>query len=126
MTTTRDVVRGGSFAPLQVQTYGHIANVLDIPSLIKIQVDSFDWFKREGLRELLDAQLGGPLGGVAALLVLEPVARQPAVWARRAVVRAVPLVVVVHDSVDAAPDDRGIVDGPAEAAADAADDEPTD
>ncbi|MGE5595905.1 MAG: DNA-directed RNA polymerase subunit beta, partial [Hyphomicrobiales bacterium] len=54
MTTTRDVVRGRSFAPLQVQTYGHIANVLDIPSLIKIQVDSFDWFKREGLRELLD------------------------------------------------------------------------
>jgi len=64
MTTTRDVVRGGSAVPLEVQTYGHIANVLDIPSLIKIQVDSFGWFKRQsgpddrddrpGLRELLD------------------------------------------------------------------------
>jgi DNA-directed RNA polymerase subunit beta len=54
MTTTRDVVRGGAFVPLKVQTYGRIPNVLDIPSLIKIQVDSFDWFKREGLRELLD------------------------------------------------------------------------
>jgi len=53
MTTARDVVRAASFAPLEVQTYGHIPNVLDIPSLIKIQLDSFDWFKREGLRELL-------------------------------------------------------------------------
>ena len=28
--------------------------VLDLPNLIKLQVDSFDWFKREGLRELLN------------------------------------------------------------------------
>src|SRR5665647_2416929 len=54
MTTTRDVVRGGAFVPLEVQTYGRIPNVLEIPSLIKIQIDSFEWFKREGLRELLD------------------------------------------------------------------------
>ena len=53
MTTTRDVVRSGAFAPLQVQTYGQIPNVLDLPNLIKIQLDSFEWFKREGLRELL-------------------------------------------------------------------------
>ena len=52
MTATRDVVRGG-FVPLQVKTYGQIPNVLEIPSLIKIQLDSFDWFKREGLKELL-------------------------------------------------------------------------
>jgi DNA-directed RNA polymerase subunit beta len=54
MTTTRSLARGGRFAPLTVQAFGQIPNVLDIPSLIKIQVDSFDWFKREGLRELLD------------------------------------------------------------------------
>ncbi|MGE4056306.1 MAG: hypothetical protein AB7F99_16055, partial [Vicinamibacterales bacterium] len=63
MTTTRDVVRRGGFVPLDVQTYGRIANVLDIPSLIRVQLDSFDWFKRQlnpadesrpGLRELLD------------------------------------------------------------------------
>ncbi len=54
MTTTREIARRGISSPLEVQTYGHIANVLDIPSLIKIQIDSFDWFKREGLRELLD------------------------------------------------------------------------
>jgi DNA-directed RNA polymerase subunit beta len=52
--TTPDVVRGGLRVPLDVQTYGRIPNVLDIPSLIKIQLDSFDWFKRDGLRELLD------------------------------------------------------------------------
>ena len=52
MTATRDVVRGG-FVPLAVKTYGQIPNVLEIPSLIKIQLDSFDWFKREGLKELL-------------------------------------------------------------------------
>ena len=53
MTTARDVVRAGSFTPLEVQTYGQIPNVLEIPSLIKIQLDSFEWFKREGLKELL-------------------------------------------------------------------------
>ncbi|MFN8506625.1 MAG: DNA-directed RNA polymerase subunit beta [Dehalococcoidia bacterium] len=63
MTTTRDVVPPGGFVPLDVQTYGRIPNVLDIPDLIKIQVDSFNWFIRQpvpaeetrpGLRELLD------------------------------------------------------------------------
>ncbi len=54
MTTTRDVVRGGLSVPLEVQTYGRIPNVLEIPSLIKLQLDSFAWFTRDGLRELLD------------------------------------------------------------------------
>ncbi|MFN0096091.1 MAG: DNA-directed RNA polymerase subunit beta [Dehalococcoidia bacterium] len=64
-STTRDVVRAGAFAPLAVETYGHIANVLDVPNLIKVQVDSFQWFTRHpsprdsedtkpGLRELFD------------------------------------------------------------------------
>jgi DNA-directed RNA polymerase subunit beta len=48
------VVRGGLSVPLEIQTYGRIPNVLDIPSLIKIQLDSFAWFTREGLRELLE------------------------------------------------------------------------
>ena len=53
MTTPRDVVRAGSTVPLDIQTYGQIPNVLEIPSLIKVQIDSFEWFKQEGLRELL-------------------------------------------------------------------------
>ncbi|MEX0783183.1 MAG: DNA-directed RNA polymerase subunit beta [Dehalococcoidia bacterium] len=47
-------MRRGASVPLDVVTYGRIPNVLDIPSLIKLQIDSFGWFKREGLRELLD------------------------------------------------------------------------
>ncbi|MBN9494682.1 DNA-directed RNA polymerase subunit beta, partial [bacterium] len=54
MTSTRHLTRSGAPAPLQVQEYGQIPNVLDIPSLIKVQLDSFDWFTRDGLRELLD------------------------------------------------------------------------
>ncbi len=54
MTTTRDVARAGVPTPPKVQTYGQIPNVLEIPNLIKLQVDSFAWFLREGLRELLD------------------------------------------------------------------------
>ncbi len=54
MTSTDVVRRGASRAPLAVQAYGRIPNVLEIPNLIKVQVDSFDWFKSEGLRELLD------------------------------------------------------------------------
>ena len=65
MSTTLDVVRAGAFAPLAVETYGRIGNVLDVPNLIKVQLDSFQWFTRQpsprdsddtkpGLRELFD------------------------------------------------------------------------
>ena len=53
MTATLNGTRAGDRAPLAVQSFGSIPNVLEIPSLIKLQLDSFDWFKREGLRELL-------------------------------------------------------------------------
>ena len=43
MTTTRDVARAGVPTPPKVQTYGQIPNVLEIPNLIKLQVDSFAW-----------------------------------------------------------------------------------
>ncbi len=54
MTATLDGTRTGERAPLAVQSFSTISNVLEIPSLIKLQLDSFDWFKSEGLRELLD------------------------------------------------------------------------
>ncbi len=34
--------------------FSRIPTVLEMPRLIQTQLDSFDWFKREGLRELLD------------------------------------------------------------------------
>src|SRR6202140_4468497 len=34
--------------------YGQIADKLEVGNLIQTQLDSFDWFKKEGLRELFD------------------------------------------------------------------------
>src|SRR4051794_26734680 len=47
-------VRKGRAVPATTKTYGHTAEVVAVPNLIQIQLDSFEWFKREGLRELLD------------------------------------------------------------------------
>jgi DNA-directed RNA polymerase subunit beta len=33
--------------------FSRIPTVLEMPRLIQTQIDSFEWFKREGLRELL-------------------------------------------------------------------------
>ena len=54
MTVSTDVVSARSSVPATKKSYAKIAHVLDIPHLIRIQLDSFDWFKDEGLRELLD------------------------------------------------------------------------
>src|SRR5215471_2781213 len=35
-------------------SYGQIADKLEVGNLIQTQLDSFDWFKREGLRELFN------------------------------------------------------------------------
>ena len=40
--------------PTERKSYARIPDVLELPNLIQIQVDSFDWFIREGLRELFD------------------------------------------------------------------------
>src|SRR3990172_2282722 len=53
MTVSTDIVSSRSLVPVSKKSYARIAHVLDIPHLIRIQLDSFDWFKREGLRELL-------------------------------------------------------------------------
>ena len=33
-------------------TYARTPQVLDVPNLIQVQLDSFEWFKTEGLEEL--------------------------------------------------------------------------
>ena len=43
-----------SVVPRIRKSYARIPDVLEVPNLIQIQVDSFGWFKREGLRELFD------------------------------------------------------------------------
>ena len=69
MTSPRDSVSRAGARSLDVRTYGSTVNVLDIPNLIQVQLDSFNWFIRQpaehkvksddrddvpGLRELLD------------------------------------------------------------------------
>ena len=36
------------------QSFGKLPEVLEVPSLIRVQLDSYEWFRREGLRELFD------------------------------------------------------------------------
>jgi len=54
MTVSTDIVSTRSLVPESKKSYAKIAHVLDIPHLIHIQLSSFEWFKKEGLRELLD------------------------------------------------------------------------
>jgi DNA-directed RNA polymerase subunit beta len=36
------------------RTYSRIPTALEMPNLVQVQIESFDWFVREGLKELLD------------------------------------------------------------------------
>ena len=54
MTLAREVVRFGERMPTLEKSYAKIPQIMEMPNLIKVQLDSYDWFKREGLRELLD------------------------------------------------------------------------
>ncbi len=36
------------------QTFSRIPTVLEMPNLVQVQINSFDWFREEGLKELLD------------------------------------------------------------------------
>jgi DNA-directed RNA polymerase subunit beta len=37
-----------------VKSYSRIPEVIEVPNLIRVQLDSYRWFRQEGLRELLD------------------------------------------------------------------------
>src|SRR3990172_2718911 len=54
MTLAREVARFGEHLPTTVKSYAKIPQIMELPNLIKIQIDAFEWFKREGLRELLN------------------------------------------------------------------------
>ena len=41
-------------APLAKKSYAKIPQVLEIPNLIQIQIDSFEWLKTQGIKDLLD------------------------------------------------------------------------
>ena len=48
--TASQVVNGVGFPQ---RSYARIPSVLDVPNLIQVQIDSFSWFKTDGLKELL-------------------------------------------------------------------------
>src|SRR3984893_11925685 len=54
MTVERAIVPVHSFVPETRQNYARTQDVLKVPDLIQIQLDSFRWFAAEGLRELFD------------------------------------------------------------------------
>jgi DNA-directed RNA polymerase subunit beta len=54
MTVSRDVVRDQPMVFSAMKSYAKIGHILDLPNLIHIQLESYRWFQREGLRELLD------------------------------------------------------------------------
>ncbi len=54
MTLARDVVRFGEYLPSTEKWYSKIPQIMEMPNLIKVQLDSYEWFIKEGLRELFD------------------------------------------------------------------------
>ncbi len=54
MVVPRDVVREKFRVPHVTKDYSRIPTVIDLPHLVQIQVESYEVFKREGLRELFD------------------------------------------------------------------------
>ena len=41
-------------SPVSRKSYASLPQILDVPNLIKIQLDSFQWFQEEGLKQLLE------------------------------------------------------------------------
>ncbi len=54
MVVPRDVVAEKFSVPQVVKSYSRIPDVVELPHMIQIQVESYEVFKREGLRELFD------------------------------------------------------------------------
>jgi len=40
--------------PVPRKSFSKLPNILDLPNLIAVQTESFEWFKKKGLREILD------------------------------------------------------------------------
>ncbi|GIW12435.1 MAG: hypothetical protein KatS3mg061_3492 [Dehalococcoidia bacterium] len=54
MVVTTPLARDGADAFVELKAYNRISDVLALPNLIEVQLRSFEWFRREGLRELFD------------------------------------------------------------------------
>jgi DNA-directed RNA polymerase subunit beta len=54
MVLTPQAPLSRSDASISRKTYAKLPHVLDVPNLIKVQLDSFQRFEEEGLRQLLE------------------------------------------------------------------------
>ena len=54
MTTARGFARDRDTVPQLIKSYSRIPEVIQVPNLICVQLDSYSWFQQQGLRELLD------------------------------------------------------------------------
>ncbi len=54
MVMTSQPAGNGTSIPVLAKSYARIPHVLEMPHLVTIQLDSFRWFQKEGLQELLD------------------------------------------------------------------------
>ncbi len=54
MTMPRMANGGRRSVPQLKKSYAHIPEVMEVPNLIQVQLDSFRWFKEEALQELFD------------------------------------------------------------------------
>src|SRR3990172_2385740 len=54
MALTRELVRARAPVPALTKSYARIPDVLEMPYLIRLQLDSYRWFQEEGLQELFD------------------------------------------------------------------------
>ena len=54
MTLSSVGVENGVHANGKARSFARISSVLDVPNLIQVQLDSFEWFKSDGLKELFE------------------------------------------------------------------------
>ncbi|GAF70770.1 unnamed protein product, partial [marine sediment metagenome] len=54
MTTARDFAPERDSVSRLVKSYSRIPEVIQVPNLIRVQLDSYRWFQAEALRELFD------------------------------------------------------------------------
>ena len=54
MTTARDFAPESDSVSRLIKSYARIPEVIQVPNLIRVQLDSDQWFRQQGLRELFD------------------------------------------------------------------------
>ena len=54
MTLSASTLRASKGFPTEKRSYAGIPNMLDVPNLIQIQTESFNWLKDDGLKELFE------------------------------------------------------------------------